>query len=235
MRHSKSSSSLSSRPCIVRRTSVGPLVTVAVAALVAAVLPAAAARGGAAAMESEDTAAYEVAYLKFTAEHHLMGVAMAELGLEKAESTLLEDLSVRIREDQAEEIGQVQGFLSAWYGESYTPTLGVTDEEGLQSLGDLNGTAFDLALSETFVMHHQMMIDISEEAAALVEHEELRAFARNVIDVQTAEIAEFEFVIAGATPIPLPAPVVMGAAGMAVAGLAARRMRRGEARAGAQR
>lgn len=229
MRHLNSSSLFGFLPSPVRRWGAGPLLAVA-AGLLAACVPATSARAGMAATESEDTAAFEVDYIKFTAEHHLMGVAMAELGLEKAESPLLEDLSGRIREDQAEEIGQLLGFLSAWYGESYTPALSATDEEDLQSLGDLNGRAFDVALSETFIMHHQMMIDISEEAAVLVEHEELRAFARNVIDVQTAELAEFESVIAGATPIPLPAPVAIGAVGMAVAGLAARRMRRGEAR-----
>lgn len=195
---------------------------------VAALTTAAQAFAGSAAA-SPDVAAYEVDYMKFTIDHHGMGVEMADLCVDKAVSDRLNDLCAAIKEDQTQEIGVVQGYLSDWYSQSYDPTLTDQDMMDLQMLRGLDGRQFDIGVSEMFIEHHRMIIDRSQEALTRVEHSELMALAQGIITKQSAEIPVLESIIAeagGGTVIPLPAPVALGGIGVAAAALATRKARR---------
>lgn len=163
-----------------------------------------------------DAAAYEVDYMKFTIDHHGMGVEMADLCLDKASIARLNDLCGAIKQDQTQEIGVVQGYLSDWYGQSYDPVLTEQDMMDMDMLRSLNGNAFDIAVSEMFIEHHRGIIARSEEALTRVEHQELIDLAQGIITKQSAEIPIFESIIAeaGGTVIPLPAPVALGALGL---------------------
>ena len=178
---------------------------------------------------SPGAAAYEVDYMKFTMDHHGMGVEMAFVCQDKAVSDRLNDMCVRIEQDQAQEIITLDGYLSDWYGQGYEPVLTEQDVMDLQMLRGLEGRQFDIGISEMFIEHHRMIIDRSEEALARVEHQELLGLAQGIIAKQSAEIAEFESVIAeagGGTVIPLPAPVVLGGLGLAGTAVATWRGRR---------
>ena len=176
-----------------------------------------------------DAATYEVDYMKFTMDHHGMGVEMAFVCQDKAVTDRLNDLCVRIEQDQAQEIITLDGYLSDWYGQGYEPVLTEQDMMDLQMLRGLEGRQFDIGISEMFIEHHRMMIDRSEEALARVEHQELLGLAQGIIAKQSTEIGEFESVIAeagGGTVIPLPAPVAIGGLGLAGTAVATWRSRR---------
>ena len=165
-----------------------------------------------------DVGAYEVDYMKFTMDHHAMGVEMAFVCQDKAVTDRLNDMCVRIEQDQAQEIITVDGYLSDWYGQGYEPVLTEPDLMDLQMLRGLEGRQFDIGISEMFTDHHRMMIDRSEEALARIEHQELLGLAQGIITKQSAEVGEFESVIAeagGRTVIPLPAPVALAGLGLA--------------------
>lgn len=164
------------------------------------------------------TSAYEVDYMKFVTDHHGMGVEMADIALDKAVSARLNDLSSTIKQDQTQEIDQVKGYLSEWYGQTYDPMLTPQDMMDLDMLRALDGREFDIGVSEMFIEHHRGIIARSEEALTRVEHPELMAVAQGIITKQSAEIPVFESIIAeagGGTVIPLPAPVAIGALGLA--------------------
>ena len=202
------------------------LLRVAVAAA-AAVITASAFAGSPAA--NPDAAAYEVDYMKFTMDHHAMGVEMAFVCQDKAVTDRLNNLCVRIEQDQAQEIITLDGYLSDWYGQGYEGVLTEQDVMDLQMLRGLEGRQFDIGISEMFIEHHRMIIDRSEEALARVEHQELLGLAQGIITKQSAEIGELESVIAeadGGTVIPLPAPVALGGLGLAGTAVATWRGRR---------
>lgn len=206
------------RPHVLRRT-----------ALAAMTLATAASAQAGSAATSPDAAAYEVDYMKFTMDHHAMGVEMAFVCQDNAVSDRLNDLCVRIEQDQAQEIITLDGYLSDWYGQGYEPVLTEQDVMDLQMLRGLEGRQFDIGISEMFIEHHRMIVDRSEEALARVEHQELLGLAQGIITKQSAEIAEFEAVIAeagGGTVIPLPAPVALGGLGLAGTAVATWRGRR---------
>ena len=204
-----------------RRALVG--AAACVASFVVAASPA---HAGMAAVDP-DVARAEQDYMAFTIDHHAGGVEMAELGLEKTENPTLIDLSTTIRATQAREIEELQGYLSDWYGQKKTPMVPVMSEQDMARLSALDGLAFDVDYSRTFIMHHTTIINRSAEILEMAEHEALRDFAFGVIETQSAEIPVFASVIrGGATAIPLPAPVAMGFVGLAGAGLATWRQRR---------
>lgn len=201
----------------------------AAACLVGALAPAPAARAGMAAMDPA-VAQAEQDYITSTIDHHAGGVALANLALGTTTNQTLIDLSTSIRDTQSREIGELQGFLSDWYGRTSTPTISAMTQTDLSRLSTLQGRAFDVDYSQTFIEHHRTIIQSSQAILATAEHQALRDFAQGVIATQSAEIPVFQSVIDGAgggpTPIPLPAPVAMGSLGLVVAGLATWRHRR---------
>ena len=103
----------------------------------------------------------------------------------------------------------------------------VMSEQDTTRLSALDGGAFDVDHSRTFIVHHTTIINRSAEVLEMAEHEALRDFAFSVIEAQSAEVPVFASVIrAGATASPLPAPVAMGFVSLAGAGLATWRQRR---------
>lgn len=161
-----------------------------------------------------EVAAWEANYMKFTADHHFMGVQMTELCLDEAVSDRLEELCATAMEDQAQEIDLVQGWLSDWYGETYEPSLSGMNERDLGLLGVFEGYEFDIEFSEMFIMHHRQIIDRSREALDHVQHQPLRDLAQHIIVEQSAEIEALEQIIqeAEAQIIPTPAASMLGAA-----------------------
>jgi uncharacterized protein (DUF305 family) len=168
-------------------------------------------------------------YMTMTIDHHAGGIELAELGLEKTQNQTLLDLSDKIRMAQAQEIEELQGFLSDWYDQQHAPVVPAMTEQDIAQLSALNGRAFDVDYSRTFIMHHEEIIERSESILGRTEHPALADFALGVILAQTDEIRVFQSVIdngGGPTAIPLPAPVAMGAMGLVGAALAVRWQRR---------
>ena len=191
-----------------------------------------AASGGTVALDPE-AAQYEPQYMRFTADHHAMGVEMADICLGNAQSDTLEGVCGSIRESQSEQIATLQQWLSEWYGEPYTPVIDEAGQADLKMLQGLDGREFDVEISQMFIEHHEQIIARSQDALNFVEHEELRNLASTIIAEQSAEIPVFQSVIVGTdggggggTVIPLPAPVAMGAVGLAGAAAASVRARR---------
>lgn len=164
------------------------------------------------------TSAYEVDYMKFTIDHHGMGIEMADICLDKAVSSRLNDLCGTIKQDQSQEIDQTKGYLTDWYGQTYDPMLTSQDMMDLDMLRAMDGREFDIGVSEMFIDHHRGIIARSQEALGRVEHPELKGLAQGIITKQSAELPVLESIIAeagGGTAVPLPAPVAIGALGLA--------------------
>lgn len=176
----------------VRTRIAATLAAVAVSAL--AVAPAAASA------PAPDPAArqFEIRFMERTIEHHLMGVEMAELCLEKATppppatDTALRDRCEMIRADQTAEAAQLTAWLRDWYGVEFEPKMGMGM---LRQLMKADGEEFDVEVSEMFIEHHLRQIRESTKCLLRAWHAELRELCQHTIDVQSQDIVVFRSIL----------------------------------------
>ena len=113
------------------------------------------------------TQQFEIRFMKMTIDHHLLGVAMAELCIEKAtppppeSDARLVQLCEQIRTEQLAEAQQLQQWLLDWYGIAYEGRI--AQPGTLQRLERLEGEEFDIEISEAFIEHHSRQIEESLE------------------------------------------------------------------------
>ena len=133
-------------------------------------------------------AGLEINYMKFTIDHHAMGIMMAEMCIEKAVHEELRDLCARNMEQQSSELALLQDWLQEWYGITYEPRLTQGDQRMMEHMAELSGAAFEIEFMETFSRHHHQIIQRSQPVVKQAEHEPLRELAAEIIAAQSADI-----------------------------------------------
>ena len=143
------------------------------------------------------TQQFEIRFMERTIDHHLMGVEMAELCVEKVTApppesdAQIRDLCSQIAAAQSAEAQQLQEWLQQWYGITYEGQPRGT----LQPLERLSGEEFDIAISEEFIEHHAGQIESSLECLQRAFHPDLLEICNTQIAVQSAEILAFRFIL----------------------------------------
>jgi uncharacterized protein (DUF305 family) len=132
---------------------------------------------------TEARAGLEINYLKFVADHHLMGVMMAELCVQKAVHAELRQHCQMAAQHQQEETELVLSLLRQYYGIEYEPA--VEGEGRMTQLERLSGAEFEIRFLEEFPRHHKTVIQRSQPLATNAVHEEVRQMAANIITNQT--------------------------------------------------
>lgn len=144
------------------------------------------------------TQQFEIRFMKKTIEHHLMGVMMGEMCVEKAtppppsEDATLVTLCQQIIEAQTEEAAMLQTWLADWYGITYEPNL---TGGGMNRLARATGEEFDIMVSDMFIDHHLRQIRMSDDCLVRAEHEELQDLCAEMIAAQASEITQFEDIL----------------------------------------
>ncbi len=162
--------------------------------------------------------------------HHLQGVEMANLALERSTDPEVRQLAFDISATQTNQTGRMQGWLSLWdvaptggdtmawmggpdggghAGHAMGPgnlMPGMATEEELANLRGLSGTAFDVEFLRLMIRHHQGGLDMAEYAAEHADLEAVRALARTMAETQTAEVRAMTGMLTARGGTPLPAP-----------------------------
>jgi uncharacterized protein (DUF305 family) len=93
----------------------------------------------------------------------------------------------------------MQAWREQWYGCAEAPAMGMCPMMGGQGMGGMmggegmmGGQHHDRMFLRMMIPHHQLAIDMAEDALRNAEHEELKALAREIIADQSSEIAEME-------------------------------------------
>jgi uncharacterized protein (DUF305 family) len=128
-------------------------------------------------------AGLEINYLKFVADHHLSGVMMAELCVQKAVHAELREHCQMAAQNQRQETELVLSLLRQYYGIEYEPS--VEGEGRMTQLERLSGAEFEIRFLEEFPRHHKTVIQQSQPLATNAVHEEVRQMAANIIRNQT--------------------------------------------------
>lgn len=143
---------------------------------------------------------FEIRFIRQTIDHHLMGVEMAELCLQKVtlpppeSDQQLQELCAQIAAAQSAEVQQLQQWLLEWYGITYE---GRTRQRGTMTrLERLQDEEFDIDISEEFIDHHAVQIENSVRCLQRAFHTELLETCQTQIATQSEEILEFRVILA---------------------------------------
>lgn len=142
----------------------------------------------------------DVTFAQSMIPHHEQAVEMAKLAADRAESDEVKDLASRIESAQDPEIETMTGWLEDWDepvegGEEMGGSMemgGMMSDEDMQSLEDADGAEFDQLFLEMMREHHRGAIEMAETERAAGEFPDALELARDIVDTQTAEVAEIE-------------------------------------------
>jgi uncharacterized protein (DUF305 family) len=129
--------------------------------------------------------------------HHQGAIMSAEHMIADSERPELRQLSENIQTSQAEQIEQMRAWREEWYPDA-GPTFEMDPTQMSEMMGDnqmqeMMGTeGTDAMFLRMMIPHHQLAIDMSEQALDNAEHPKLKELAQQIIDEQSAEIELME-------------------------------------------
>ncbi len=133
----------------------------------------------------------ELMFAKMMIPHHEQAVTMSELALKNTSNSEVLAIATAIRDAQAPEIEQMQGWLGnddSHDADSHGMEMGgmLTDED-LEKLASLRGDAFDQFFLASMIAHHEGALDMVEMIKDST-NAEVKALAENIVKSQSAEI-----------------------------------------------
>ena len=135
----------------------------------------------------------ETMFAQMMIPHHEQAVTMSELALENTTNPDVIALATAIRDAQAPEIKQMQGWLDG-KSESHMHDMemsGMLTEAELAELASLKDAAFDQKFLTAMIAHHEGAI----EMAAMIKDStkpEVEKLYKNIVTSQSAEIEEMK-------------------------------------------
>ncbi|MET0854215.1 MAG: DUF305 domain-containing protein [Microterricola sp.] len=136
-------------------------------------------------------------FLAMMTPHHEQAVQMSDIVLAAGGvSEETRDIAERIRSGQQDEIDTMLGWVAEWQQEpllqqhSEHIANGMVTPERMRALGALDGAAAERTFLEEMIVHHEGAIAMTQDQIDNGGYAELRALARQMIDVQTAEVVE---------------------------------------------
>ncbi len=162
---------------------------------------------------------YDLHFIDMMVMHHQQGIEMARLAQEKGQSARVKEFAAKTADDQQKDIEELRGHREHWYAgqpemdhaqmmahmQMMMPGHGgmkMDPEAVMAKLRAAEGREFDRLFLDTMTMHHQMAIQMSNEATRKAEHAELKQFARRAATKQTGEIVEMRRIKAGLGGVP---------------------------------
>ncbi len=161
------------------------------------------------------------------AVHHLQGVEMANVALERSDDAEVRQLAFDISSTQTNQAGRMQGWLSLWgvqpsggeamawmgsdggHGHAMSEgglMPGMATEDELAELRSLSGTAFEVEFHPLMIRHHQGGLGMAEHAAENADVPAVARLAGTIADTQSAETGTMSDMLAARGGTPLPAP-----------------------------
>jgi len=154
---------------------------------------------------SDPNAPYDQRFIDEMVMHHQGAIMSAQMMIADSDRPELRDLARRIAETQQREIEQMRAWRAAWFGSADVPVAGMDPmagmmhDEGMMGGRDMGGMMGregmmdpDRMFLRMMIPHHQLAIDMAEDALKNGQHEELQGLARETIAGQSAEITEME-------------------------------------------
>ncbi|MCP9490443.1 MAG: DUF305 domain-containing protein [Solirubrobacteraceae bacterium MAG38_C4-C5] len=202
-----------------RRLTLGLLSILAVSAVAAGAIAMAAGDDDSAFMGiAPRDAPYDLRFIDEMVMHHRGAVMSAHMMIADSERPELRDLARRIAESQSEQIDRMERWRKEWYPDAPPATMGggmmmgggMTGMGG-DSMGDMGGDSMgggdmggmmprdmmggdttDRMFLRMMIPHHQLAVDMAQDAQERADHEPLKGLAREIEQGQMREIVEME-------------------------------------------
>ena len=154
------------------------------------------------------TFSVEAGFARDMQTHHDQGVEMAMLIYERTDDDDVRLLAYDIATTQAQQSGQMYGWLSIWNAPQYSseppmswmsehdehggsgggPMPGMASPEQLDQLRSAEGPAADRLFLELMIDHHQGAVEMADAVLALSDDPDVTSLAGSIVQSQTAEL-----------------------------------------------
>lgn len=144
----------------------------------------------------------DVMFASMMIVHHEQAVEMSDIVLAKeGVDPRVADLAEQITAAQGPEIEQLQGWLEEWGVEPGDPGAmdhgdGMMSDDDLAALEAAAGPEASRLFLEQMIVHHEGAVEMAEAQIADGENPDAVALAQDIVDAQTAEIAEMTDILA---------------------------------------
>lgn len=160
----------------------------------------------------------DVGFTRDMIQHHAQAVDMATLIRDRSSDERIRQLALDIMLTQQAQIGQMQGWLTAWgipiahtgaamawMGEPVTGLMpGMASAEQINELRSMTGGDAEAMFLELMIIHHRAGVVMAEAALEKAGQAEVRGLAQSIVTAQTSEIELMQSMLAerGLPPIP---------------------------------
>src|SRR5215211_9108258 len=141
---------------------------------------------------------FDLQFIDEMIPHHEGALMSSEHMISNSERPELRQLYENIQKSQSEQIEQMQEWRKEWYpdagrasemmGNGQTGNMMGNGMMGGSMQGMMGGNALDVMFLKMMIPHHQMAVDMSDEALSKAEHPELRDLAQKIREEQSSEI-----------------------------------------------
>ena len=137
----------------------------------------------------EEGKPFDLQFIDHMTPHHEGALMSSEHMISNSKRPEIRQLYEDIQNSQSEQIEQMQEWREEWYPGAEQPS-GMTGNGMMNSSmqGMMGGNALDVMFLKMMIPHHQMAVDMSDEALSKAEHPELRDLAQKIRDEQSSEI-----------------------------------------------
>ncbi len=154
---------------------------------------------------ADASAPYDLRFIDEMIMHHQGAIVSAEMMIGDSERPELRDLARRIQQSQREQIERMRAWRTEWYPDADAPVMDMDPMARMMDMMGGNGGMMGGMMGSMMggeqanrmflrmmIPHHQLAIDMAEDALINADHEELKTLAQEIINGQSAEIEEME-------------------------------------------
>jgi uncharacterized protein (DUF305 family) len=146
----------------------------------------------------EEGKPFDLQFIDQMIPHHEGALMSSEHMISNSKRPEMRQLYENIQKSQSEQIEQMKEWRKEWYPDAEQPSRMMGDGQSGSMMGNgiiggsmqgmMGGNTLDVMFLKMMIPHHQMAVDMSDEALSKAEHPELRDLAQNIRDEQSSEI-----------------------------------------------
>ncbi|MEX0913538.1 MAG: DUF305 domain-containing protein [Demequina sp.] len=179
--------------------------------------------GQSAALDAPGSSSPEAGFSRSMQLHHNQGVELALMARDRSEDETFRVIAYDMAVTQAQQSGQMYGWLAAWgvpqyspddpmawmevvspehdhfAGDPNAPMPGMATREEIAVLEEAAGVEAEVIFLQMMIEHHKGALDMSEAVLALSDHPTVTMLAQAILDSQAIEITLMEAMLAERT------------------------------------
>jgi uncharacterized protein (DUF305 family) len=141
---------------------------------------------------------FDLQFIDQMIPHHEGALMSSEHMISNSKRPEMRQLYEDTQKSQSEQIEQMQEWRKEWYPDAEQASGMMGDGQTGSMMGNgmmdgsmqgmMGGNALDAMFLKMMIPHHQMAVDMSDEALSKAEHPKLRDLAQKIRDEQSSEI-----------------------------------------------